>query len=249
MQQLRDLASSMAYKAPPMPRDTSLDDFKIDFGLDLISRPAAGNIFQTAALSAKEPFKNFRSSRGAYNKSAQDRAINRYNAEANMFKTLIGAQADILGGSSGKSYRDLEIAKELEKIIPEIYELEAKQENGTITEDEIIQLEVLKLEMDEHVGGEATTDEVATAAESAVSSQIAEWATVPSLIQHALIILESLDNLTAAEIAAVDASNWDNLKTELDARDGMDAGLIAYLKQRIALISDNVEDGTIVEHN
>jgi hypothetical protein len=112
-----------------------------------------------------------------------------------------------------------------------------------------IQLEVLKLEMDEHIGGEATTDEVATAAETAVSSQIAEWADVPSVIQHALIILEGLDNLTVAEIAAVDAANWDTLKTELDARTEMDAGLIAYLKQRIALISDNVEEGTIVEHN
>ena len=45
MQQLRDLASQVSYKAPPMPRDRSLDDFKIDFGLDLISRPASGNIF------------------------------------------------------------------------------------------------------------------------------------------------------------------------------------------------------------
>ncbi len=144
MQQLRDLASQMAYKAPPMAPDTSLRDFKIDFGLDLIGRPAAGNIFQTAALSAKEPFSRFRQSRGAYNKAAQDRAINRYNAEANMFKTLIGAQADILGGSAGKSYRDLEIAKQLESIIPQIYELEAKQKDGTITEDEIVQLDVLK---------------------------------------------------------------------------------------------------------
>ena len=59
MQQLRDLASNMAYKAPPMAPDRSLRDFKIDFGLDLIGRPAAGNIFQTAALSAKEPFKNY----------------------------------------------------------------------------------------------------------------------------------------------------------------------------------------------
>ena len=144
MQQLRDVASQMAYKAPPMPRDRSLDDFKIDFGLDLIGRPAAGNIFQTAALSAKEPFRNFRSSRGAYDKSVQDRAINKYNAEANMFKTLIGAQADILGGSAGKSYRDLEIAKQLESIIPEIYKLEAKQNDGTITDEETIQLDVLK---------------------------------------------------------------------------------------------------------
>ena len=145
MQQLRDLANSMAYKAPPMPRDRSLDDFKIDFGLDLISRPAAGNIFQTAALSAKDPFTRFRESRGLYNKSLQDRAINKYNAEANMFKTLIGAQADILGSETGgKTYRDLEIAKQLESIIPEIYALEAKQKDGTITDEEIIQLDVLK---------------------------------------------------------------------------------------------------------
>ena len=124
MQQLRDLASQMAYQAPPMAPDRSLDDFKIDFGLDLISRPASGNIFQTAALSAKEPFKNFRTSRAAFNKSLQDRSINRYNAEAYMFKTLIGAQADILGSETGgKTYRDLEIARQLESIIPDIYKL------------------------------------------------------------------------------------------------------------------------------
>jgi hypothetical protein len=144
MQQLRELAESMAYKAPPMPRDTSLDDFKIDFGLDLISRPPSGNIFQTAALSAKEPFSRFRANRAAFNKSIQDRAVNRYNAEADMFKTLIEAQSDVLGGSAGKSYRDLEIAKQLETIIPQIYALEAKQKDGTITDDEIIQLDVLK---------------------------------------------------------------------------------------------------------
>ena len=33
------------------------NDFLIDFGLDIASRPAEGNIFQTAALSAKDPFK------------------------------------------------------------------------------------------------------------------------------------------------------------------------------------------------
>ena len=142
MQQLKDLASQMAYKAPPMAPDRSLDDFKIDFGLDLISRPASGNIFQTAALSAKDPFKRFRESRGLYDKSIQDRAVNKYNAEANMFKTLIGAQSDILGSSSGgKTYRDIEIARELENIIPEIYKL---KEKDSLTDDEKIQLEILE---------------------------------------------------------------------------------------------------------
>jgi hypothetical protein len=33
--------------------------FLTSFGLDLVSRPPQGNIFQTAAVSAKEPFKDF----------------------------------------------------------------------------------------------------------------------------------------------------------------------------------------------
>jgi hypothetical protein len=145
MQQLRDLASQMAYKAPPMPVDRSLGNFKIDLGLDLLSRSPSGNIFQTVGAAAKDPFSRFRESRGLYNKSLQDRAINKYNAEANMFKTLIGAQADILGSDSGgNTYRDIVIANELKDIIPEIYKLEAKQKEGTITDDEIIQLDVLK---------------------------------------------------------------------------------------------------------
>ena len=145
MQQLRDLANSMAYKAPPMPVDRSLGNFKIDLGLDLLSRSPGGNIFQTVGAAAKEPFRNFRSSRAAYNKSLQDRAINKYNAEANMFKTLIGAQADILGSETGgKTYRDIVIANELKDIIPKIYELQAKVDNGTATQEDIIQLDTLK---------------------------------------------------------------------------------------------------------
>jgi len=159
MQQLRDLANSMAYKAPPMAPDRSLDDFKIDFGLDLICRPAAGNIFQTAALSAKEPFSNFRSSRAAYNKGIQDRSINKYNSEADMFKTLIGAQADILGSETGgKTYRDLEIAKQLEEIIPEIYELEAKVEGGTATDDDLVELDILKTQKNNYTKSNPVTE-------------------------------------------------------------------------------------------
>ena len=159
MQQLRDLASQMAYKAPPMPRDTSLDDFKIDFGLDLISRPASGNIFQTAALAAKDPFKRFRESRGLYNKSLQDRSINKYNAEANMFKTLIGAQADILGSESGgKTYRDIVIANELKEIIPQIYELQAKVDNGTATQEDLIKLDTLKTQKNNFTKSNPVTD-------------------------------------------------------------------------------------------
>jgi hypothetical protein len=159
MQQLRDLAEQVSYKAPPMPRDRSLDDFKIDFGLDLIGRPAAGNIFQTAALSAKEPFSNFRSSRAAYNKGISDRAINKYNSEADMFKTLIGAQSDILGSETGgKTYRDLEIARQLEQIIPKIYELEAKVTDGTASQEDVIQLDILKTQKNNYTKSNPVTE-------------------------------------------------------------------------------------------
>ena len=159
MQQLRDLASQVSYKAPPMPRDRSLDDFKIDFGLDLISRPASGNIFQTAALSAKEPFSRFRQSKAAYNKGISDRAINKYNSEADMFKTLIGAQSDILGSETGgKTYRDLEIARQLEAIIPKIYEIETKVEEGTATDDDLVQLDILKTQKNNYTKSNPVTE-------------------------------------------------------------------------------------------
>ncbi len=159
MQQLRDLAEQVSYKAPPMPVDNSMRDFKIDFGLDLIGRPAAGNIFQTAALSAKEPFSNFRSSRAAYDKGISDRAINKYNSEADMFKTLIGAQSDILGSDTGgKTYRDLEIAKQLELIIPKIYEIQGRVDDGTATDDDLIQLDILKTQKNNYTKSNPVTE-------------------------------------------------------------------------------------------
>jgi hypothetical protein len=159
MQQLRDLAEQVSYKAPPMPVDNSLRDFKIDFGLDLVSRTPGGNIFQTAGAAAKEPFANFRSSRAAYDKGISDRAINKYNSEADMFKTLIGAQSDILGSETGgKTYRDLEIARQLELIIPKIYEIETKVQEGTATDDDLIQLDILKTQKNNYTKSNPVTE-------------------------------------------------------------------------------------------
>ena len=38
MQQIKNLADRMSFQAPPMQPDNSLNNFKIDFGLDLHSR-------------------------------------------------------------------------------------------------------------------------------------------------------------------------------------------------------------------
>ena len=47
------------------PRNRNFNDFLISMGLDLVSRPAAGNIFQQAATSAKVPFEKFQAARAA----------------------------------------------------------------------------------------------------------------------------------------------------------------------------------------
>jgi len=143
MQQIRDLSKQMAYKAPPMQPDNSLRDFKIDFGLDLVSRSPGGNIFQTAGAAAKEPFSNFRTSKAAYNKGVNDRSVNKYNSESDLFSTLLGAQADILG-EGGSSYKDLEIARALEAIMPRFVELKDKREKNTLEEGEDLELKQLQ---------------------------------------------------------------------------------------------------------
>ena len=44
---------------------SNLNDFLIDFGLNMVGGTPRGNIFQTAAVSAQEPFRNFRTRRAA----------------------------------------------------------------------------------------------------------------------------------------------------------------------------------------
>jgi len=45
--------------APVRPQSTAMNDFLINFGLDMTSRSPTGNIFQTAAAAAKDPFAQF----------------------------------------------------------------------------------------------------------------------------------------------------------------------------------------------
>ena len=149
MQQIKDLADRMSFQAPPMQPDRSLNDFKIDFGLDLLSRSPQGNIFQTAGAAAKDPFKRFQASRAAYNKGLNERAINKYNSQTGMFETLLGAQADILGSEgSSKLFRDEAAARELRRIIPRLSELKEKRQDETmnLTKEEQIELQTLQEE-------------------------------------------------------------------------------------------------------
>ena len=148
MQQIKDLADSMAFQAPPRAPDTVLRDFKIDFGLDLVSRTPGGNIFQTAGAAAKEPFNRFKASRAAYDKAAQDRAVAKYNSQTGMFDTLLGAQADILGSEGGsKTFAKQANDAEIQSLMTQLFELEAAQETDqALTDEEYAQQQAILMQ-------------------------------------------------------------------------------------------------------
>ena len=64
------------------PRGTSnINDFLINFGLNMVGNPPSGNVFQTAAKQAQEPFQQLQRAR------AQERSADRSLA-ADWLKTL-----------------------------------------------------------------------------------------------------------------------------------------------------------------
>jgi len=120
-----------------MPRQSplaagTLPGFLTQFGLDLVSRTPTGNIFQTAAMSAQEPFKQFQTGvaqrgqqRADLNRAIVAQAIKSKEsqdaADASMKKTQMLIDADIAA-------IDQEHANEIEKI-----ELEAQLGTGDAT--------------------------------------------------------------------------------------------------------------------
>ena len=104
-------------KSKQTARSSDFNDFLINMGLDLVSRPRSGNIFQQVATSAKGPYEKFMEGK----KSAAEQ---KYASESDMFKTLIAAQADMASGEGGKTYAKLEIADDIVRTMQEILSLE-----------------------------------------------------------------------------------------------------------------------------
>ena len=98
------------------PRGTNIYDFLTETGLNLVSNPPSGNIFQTVATEAKEPYQKFMKRKGEAEATG-------YVSESDMFKTLIGAQAKVLGSEGGgKTYAQLEIASRLRNLTEKVYD-------------------------------------------------------------------------------------------------------------------------------
>jgi len=112
--ELRKQARELSYQPR---RDNSMNQFLIDFGLNLVSGTPKSNIFATAAEAAKDPMATMQ-------KSRSDREAMQYATEADMFKTLIGAQADIMGSEGqSKLFSKEQAAKAVSKLMGEWQEL------------------------------------------------------------------------------------------------------------------------------
>jgi len=128
--QMREVAQSMAYK----PRGRTPADALIEFGLNLASLPPKGSIFSTAAEAGKEPFQRY-----AQSKAESEAA--RYMSEADMFRTLLGAQAKLKSAAKeGKGWLEQWKFEQIPILDRRIDELTKKEKAGTITAKEKLEL-------------------------------------------------------------------------------------------------------------
>ena len=112
-------------------RRADMNQFLIDFGLNMVSGTPKGNIFATAAESAKDPMANMRqaqSSRGA--------------AESDMFATLFKGAIDAKGtAQGGKGWLEQWKFQQIPILNEKINRLSEKEKAGTLTSDEALELQ------------------------------------------------------------------------------------------------------------
>ena len=125
------------------PKGEAFNRFLMSTGLDLMGRPSTGNIFQTAALSAKGPTEQLF-------KDIDSQRLSKKAAEADLFKTLLQGNIDIASeaagneAGSGKTYEKLQIAAALREIMPRFLELKEKRQKGTLEQGEEVELKMLQ---------------------------------------------------------------------------------------------------------
>jgi len=91
----QDLSRALSYK----PRGTNVYDFMSGMGINLLSQPAHGNIWQQGARASKEPYEKYLTGKGRA-------GLEEYASESDMFKTLIKAGATGIGEGKTYAHRD-----------------------------------------------------------------------------------------------------------------------------------------------
>ena len=132
--QLQELSKSMSYKPKSDPWD-----YLGEVALNLVSTPTSGNIVGDIGTSMKEPYSR-------YLDRKQSAAEQRYGSQADMFKTMMGGAFDVMaakeeGKASGKGWLKQWEHEQIPILNRTIRDLTKKQDNGTITADEELDLQ------------------------------------------------------------------------------------------------------------
>jgi len=128
--QLRELSKSMSYKPKSDPWD-----YLGEVALNLVSTPTSGNLIGDIGTSMKEPYSR-------YMDRKQSAAEQEYGSEADMFKTMISAQADVLGAEKeGKGWLEQWKFEQIPVLNETISRLTKKQNEGTLTAEEELELQ------------------------------------------------------------------------------------------------------------
>jgi hypothetical protein len=123
---------------PEAAPDRSTSDFLINFGLDLISRSPTGNIFQTAATSAKEPFKAMQAARYAQEGTERDE----YN---DMYKAIMSAKSDMLSSEGGSNaLARTQYAQAGEKLLDDLFNLQSQKDEMEVADFNLAQAKILQ---------------------------------------------------------------------------------------------------------
>ena len=130
MGDIEDFVKSKQYK----PK-TNVWDYIGEIGLDLMSRPTTGNIVSDIGTSMREPYSRYIQRKG----SAAEQA---YGSEADMFKTMLSAQAEVLGAEKeGGDWLEQWKFEQIPALNKTIARLSAKKDKGDITADEKLELQ------------------------------------------------------------------------------------------------------------
>ena len=116
------------------PRNEALSRFLVSTGLDLVSRSPQGGFFSTVAAAAKQPTEQLF-------KDIDTQRATQFATDADIFKTLIEAKGDAVGGTTGKTYAKLQIASDIENTMQDITDLRTKLKEDPNNESLINQLD------------------------------------------------------------------------------------------------------------
>ena len=134
LEELYKSADELSKSRRPKETYKDRDDFLINLGLDLVSRPPSSNIISTIGQSAQGPFKQYQASKAKRQQSQSE-------SEADMFKTLVGAQAKLAGGGAdGKGWLEQWKFNQIPLLINDISSLQKKVNDGTATEQDKLDL-------------------------------------------------------------------------------------------------------------